>query len=71
MSGGEAIVFGVDGGDMPAIPVAHRVLLSRRVVGVAQRDGHVVLAADDEVAYGNAVPARPLTVGAAAPTVVV
>jgi hypothetical protein len=41
----------------PALPIANRTLLGCGVLGIAQRDGGVVLASGDEVADDDAVSA--------------
>ena len=55
--GGHSVGVGVEEGDAPALPVAHRVLVVHIGCGRMQGDGWVVAAAQDEIADGDALPA--------------
>jgi hypothetical protein len=49
---GDAVMLGVDGVDLPAVAVAHRVGRLVDVGGVEDSDGGVVAAADDQIVDG-------------------
>ena len=56
----QSVDLGVDAGDFPALPVAHRGPGGRLAAALrVDADGGVVAAGDDDVADSDAVPPRP------------